>query len=165
MNRLQAACRRALCLPIRAYQHTLSPWIGRSCRFTPSCSNYTMQAILTHGCIKGILLGAWRIARCNPLGKWGYDPCRKQGSGRTPPAGCSRQNCLKTGIKQTRTLPAGQRGAFSSDTNRAIPSPALLPAAAGSHPSGRSSEKLPAVLPTAISASCDASHCGRCVLR
>ena len=47
MNRLQAACRRALCLPIRAYQHTLSPWIGRSCRFTPSCSNYTMQAILT----------------------------------------------------------------------------------------------------------------------
>ena len=49
MNRLQAACRRALCLPIRAYQHTLSPWIGRSCRFTPSCSNYTMQAILTHG--------------------------------------------------------------------------------------------------------------------
>ena len=68
MNRLQAACRRALCLPIRAYQYTLSPWIGRSCRFTPSCSNYTMQAILTHGCIKGILLGAWRIARCNPLG-------------------------------------------------------------------------------------------------
>ena len=56
MNRLQAACRRALCLPIRAYQYTLSPWIGRSCRFTPSCSNYTMQAILTHGCIKGILL-------------------------------------------------------------------------------------------------------------
>ena len=52
MNRLQAACRRALCLPIRAYQYTLSPWIGRSCRFTPSCSNYTMQAILTHGCIK-----------------------------------------------------------------------------------------------------------------
>ena len=58
---------------IRIYQHTLSPWIGRSCRFSPSCSNYTMQAILTHGCVKGILLGAWRIARCNPLGKWGYD--------------------------------------------------------------------------------------------
>ena len=61
-------CRRALCVPIRIYQYTLSPWIGRSCRFSPSCSNYTMQAILTHGCIKGILLGAWRIARCNPLG-------------------------------------------------------------------------------------------------
>ena len=74
MNRLQMLCRRALCVPIRIYQYTLSPWIGRSCRFSPSCSNYTMQAILTHGCVKGILLGAWRIARCNPLGKWGYDP-------------------------------------------------------------------------------------------
>ena len=84
MNRLQAACRRALCLPIRAYQHTLSPWIGRSCRFTPSCSNYTMQAILTHGCIKGILLGAWRIARCNPLGKWGYDPVPPPGRWQSP---------------------------------------------------------------------------------
>ena len=72
MNRLQMLCRRALCVPIRIYQYTLSPWIGRSCRFSPSCSNYTMQAILTHGCVKGILLGAWRIARCNPLGKWGY---------------------------------------------------------------------------------------------
>ena len=74
MNRLQYICRRALCVPIRAYQYTLSPWIGRSCRFTPSCSNYTMQAIMTHGCVKGILLGAWRIARCNPFGKWGFDP-------------------------------------------------------------------------------------------
>ncbi|EFQ05965.1 hypothetical protein HMPREF9436_02570 [Faecalibacterium cf. prausnitzii KLE1255] len=43
-------------------------------------------------------------------------------------------------------MDAGQRAAFSSDTNRAIPSPALLPSATGSHPSGRSSEKLPAVL-------------------
>ena len=57
MNRLQYICRRALCVPIRAYQYTLSPWIGRSCRFSPSCSNYTMQAIMTHGCVKGILLG------------------------------------------------------------------------------------------------------------
>ena len=95
MNRLQAACRRALCLPIRAYQYTLSPWIGRSCRFTPSCSNYTMQAIMTHGCIKGILLGAWRIARCNPLGawriarcnplgKWGFDPVPEAGTWSNP---------------------------------------------------------------------------------
>ncbi len=84
MNRLQLACRRALCVPIRIYQHILSPWIGRSCRFSPSCSNYTMQAILTHGCIKGILLGAWRIARCNPLGKWGYDPVPPPGRWQSP---------------------------------------------------------------------------------
>ena len=84
MNRLQMLCRRALCVPIRIYQHTLSPWIGRSCRFSPSCSNYTMQAILTHGCVKGILLGAWRIARCNPLGKWGYDPVPPPGRWQNP---------------------------------------------------------------------------------
>ena len=77
MTRLQNACRKALCGLIRVYQYTLSPWIGRSCRFTPSCSNYTMQAIMTHGCIKGILLGTWRIARCNPLGK-----CRWQNPAR-----------------------------------------------------------------------------------
>ena len=84
MNRLQYTCRRALCVPIRAYQYTLSPWIGRSCRFTPSCSNYTMQAIMTHGCVKGILLGAWRIARCNPFGKWGFDPVPEPGRWQNP---------------------------------------------------------------------------------
>ena len=77
-------CRRALCVPIRIYQYTLSPWICRSCRFSPSCSNYTMQAILTHGCVKGILLGAWRIARCNPLGRWGYDPVPPPGRWQSP---------------------------------------------------------------------------------
>ena len=84
MTRLRMLCRRVLCVPIRVYQHTLSPWIGRSCRFTPSCSNYTMQAILTHGCVKGVLLGAWRIARCNPFGKWGYDPVPEAGTWSNP---------------------------------------------------------------------------------
>ena len=84
MTGLQKACRKALCGLIRVYQYTLSPWIGRSCRFTPSCSNYTMQAIMTHGCIKGILLGAWRIARCNPFGKWGFDPVPEQGRWQNP---------------------------------------------------------------------------------
>ena len=97
MTGLQNACRKALCGLIRVYQYTLSPWIGRSCRFTPSCSNYTMQAIMTHGCIKGILLGAWRIARCNPLGKWGYDPVPEPAAGRTLPAACSPQSCFPHG--------------------------------------------------------------------
>ena len=43
-----------------------------------------MQAILTHGCLKGVLLGAWRIARCNPLGKWGYDPVPPPGRWQSP---------------------------------------------------------------------------------
>ncbi len=97
VNRLQMLCRRALCVPIRIYQYTLSPWIGRSCRFSPSCSNYTMQAILTHGCIKGILLGAWRIARCNPLGKWGYDPVPPPGRWQSPARNLQPASCLKSG--------------------------------------------------------------------
>ena len=100
MNRLQYICRRALCVPIRAYQYTLSPWIGRSCRFTPSCSNYTMQAIMTHGCVKGILLGAWRIARCNPFGKWGFDPVPEPGRWQTLPAACSPQSCFPHGTSK-----------------------------------------------------------------
>ena len=74
MNRLQQFCRDALCVPIRLYKRYISPGLGRNCRFTPTCSEYAIEAIQTHGCVKGLLLAAWRIARCNPLGRWGYDP-------------------------------------------------------------------------------------------
>ena len=73
------ACRNALCVPIRFYQRFISPALGRNCRFSPSCSNYALQAIEIHGCIKGLLLTAARIARCNPLGRWGFDPVPPKG--------------------------------------------------------------------------------------
>lgn len=60
--------------PIRFYRYFLSPWLGNSCRFTPSCSLYTMQAIQMHGPLKGMYLGAHRICRCNPWCKGGDDP-------------------------------------------------------------------------------------------
>ena len=63
MNPLSAWSRRALCVPIRWYQKWISPGLGRNCRFTPSCSQYAIEAIQTHGCIKGLLLAAARIAR------------------------------------------------------------------------------------------------------
>ncbi|NOU47873.1 MAG: membrane protein insertion efficiency factor YidD [Bacteroidales bacterium] len=63
-----------LVLLIRIYQYTLSPYIGRSCRFTPSCSNYSIEALKKHGAIKGCLLSARRIVSCNPWGRSGYDP-------------------------------------------------------------------------------------------
>ena len=72
-------CRRALCAPIRFYQRFISPALGRNCRFSPSCSNYALQAIELHGCVKGLLLAAARIARCNPLGRWGFDPVPPKG--------------------------------------------------------------------------------------
>lgn len=60
---------------IRTYQMTVSPWFsGGSCRFTPTCSQYAIEAIQTHGAFKGTLLAVWRILRCNPFCKGGYDP-------------------------------------------------------------------------------------------
>ena len=60
--------------PIRFYQKCISPLLGPSCRFTPTCSEYARQAILKHGPIKGLGLAIGRILRCNPWGGSGYDP-------------------------------------------------------------------------------------------
>jgi len=59
---------------IRLYQLTLSRILPPSCRFTPSCSVYTYQAIEKYGVVKGGWLGAKRISRCHPLNPGGYDP-------------------------------------------------------------------------------------------
>ncbi len=55
---------------IRFYQNHISK---KDCRFIPSCSQYSIEAILKHGFFKGIILGAWRILRCNPWSKGGFD--------------------------------------------------------------------------------------------
>ena len=60
--------------PIRFYQRYISPLTPPTCRFTPSCSNYAIQAIRKHGPVKGLALAVWRILRCNPWGGSGYDP-------------------------------------------------------------------------------------------
>jgi putative membrane protein insertion efficiency factor len=59
---------------IRLYQLTLSPFVGRSCRFEPSCSRYTASCIELHGAAQGSWLGIKRIARCHPFHPGGYDP-------------------------------------------------------------------------------------------
>ena len=67
--------RRLLAAMVRGYQLAISPLLPPMCRFEPSCSEYTREALLRHGAVKGILLGTWRILRCNPLNKGGlYDP-------------------------------------------------------------------------------------------
>lgn len=63
-----------LSLPVRAYRLILSPWLGHSCRFQPTCSAYAMEALERHGGLRGGALAAWRILRCNPWGGSGYDP-------------------------------------------------------------------------------------------
>jgi len=63
-----------LILLVRVYQATLSPWLGRQCRFLPTCSNYFIRAVEVHGPLRGSLVGIWRICRCHPLAKGGFDP-------------------------------------------------------------------------------------------
>ena len=59
---------------IRLYQMTLSPALPTSCRFTPTCSQYGLEAIRKYGTLKGGVLTTWRILRCNPFGGHGEDP-------------------------------------------------------------------------------------------
>jgi len=59
---------------VRAYQLTLSPFLGGSCRFLPSCSAYAIEAIRTHGAWRGSGLALRRISSCHPFGRSGYDP-------------------------------------------------------------------------------------------
>jgi uncharacterized protein len=66
--------RRAAALAIRGYQHTLSHLMLTQCRFTPSCSNYTLEAVQRYGALKGSWMGLKRILRCHPFHPGGYDP-------------------------------------------------------------------------------------------
>lgn len=59
---------------IRGYQVAISPGLGVRCRYEPSCSHYTAEAIEVHGTLHGIILGIRRLARCRPGGGEGYDP-------------------------------------------------------------------------------------------
>ena len=111
---LSRAAERALILLVRLYQLTLSPLLGRQCRFVPSCSCYFIEAVQKRGPLRGTLLGLWRILRCNPLGRGGYDPvdrlaaasrCRKEApprpqrgeSPRRPPRGRPPARAIQNG--------------------------------------------------------------------
>ncbi|MDR1831522.1 MAG: membrane protein insertion efficiency factor YidD [Fusobacteriaceae bacterium] len=63
---------------IRFYQRQISPYLGKNCRFIPTCSAYAYEAIEVHGLIKGTYLGIRRILRCHPFHKGGYDPVPKK---------------------------------------------------------------------------------------
>lgn len=67
---------RAMVSAIKWYQKYISPNMKPHCRFYPTCSQYTIEAITKYGPIKGGLMGVWRILRCNPFCKGGYDPVK-----------------------------------------------------------------------------------------
>ncbi|MGM9566964.1 MAG: membrane protein insertion efficiency factor YidD [Clostridia bacterium] len=66
--------KKVLILIIRFYQKVISPMFPPCCRFVPSCSQYAIEAISKYGPIKGGRMAVWRILRCNPFSKGGYDP-------------------------------------------------------------------------------------------
>jgi putative membrane protein insertion efficiency factor len=65
---------RPLILLIRAYQYGISPFLGRACRFHPSCSDYAVESLQRHGVMRGLALAVRRLGRCHPWHPGGYDP-------------------------------------------------------------------------------------------
>ena len=61
---------------VRVYQQAVSPWLPATCRYTPTCSQYAVEALREYGAVRGSVLAAWRVLRCNPWGGHGYDPPR-----------------------------------------------------------------------------------------
>ncbi len=61
-------------IPIKIYQLALSPFLGKSCRFEPTCSSYSIKSINKYGVVKGLSLSLKRILKCHPWGNSGYDP-------------------------------------------------------------------------------------------
>jgi putative membrane protein insertion efficiency factor len=70
--------RRVAILPIRIYQRLISPLFGQRCRYYPSCSEYAVQAIQRFGILRGLVLAGWRLLRCNPWSRGGFDPVEDQ---------------------------------------------------------------------------------------
>lgn len=66
--------RKLLILMVRFYQKCISPFLGANCRFTPTCSQYMIEALEKYGALKGFLLGIKRILRCHPWHPGGWDP-------------------------------------------------------------------------------------------
>lgn len=76
LQRLIGLPRRVLIGLVRGYQLFISPHTAPSCRYTPTCSEYSLLALRKYGAIKGSILTVWRLLRCQPWGGQGYDPPR-----------------------------------------------------------------------------------------
>jgi putative membrane protein insertion efficiency factor len=75
---LSRAPRRLAVFPIWLYQRLFSPLLGQRCRYYPSCSEYAVQAIRRFGILRGVVLAGWRLLRCNPWSRGGFDPVEDQ---------------------------------------------------------------------------------------
>ena len=80
-----SALRAAFLLPIRLYQRLMSPLMPSRCKYHPTCSAYAAEAVRSYGPLRGTILAAWRLLRCNPLSNGGLDPVAQQRLFRHPP--------------------------------------------------------------------------------
>ena len=86
---------------IRFYRRFISPVLPPSCRFSPTCSQYGLDAFRIHGAIKGFILTSWRILRCAPWSKGGWDPAPPAGFWRNPP---NRVDAAADGARSAEVL-------------------------------------------------------------
>jgi putative membrane protein insertion efficiency factor len=70
--------RRVAVAPIVVYRRVISPLLPPRCKYAPSCSEYAVQAISEFGILRGLVLAAWRLLRCNPFSHGGFDPVQSQ---------------------------------------------------------------------------------------
>jgi uncharacterized protein len=70
--------RHVVALPIHAYRTLVSPFLGQRCKYHPSCSRYTLDALCEFGVLRGLVLAGWRLLRCNPWSHGGVDYVRDQ---------------------------------------------------------------------------------------
>jgi putative membrane protein insertion efficiency factor len=87
MSSAARAARAVITAPIVVYQRVISPGLPRRCRYEPTCSSYATQAIWEYGILRGLVLAGWRLLRCNPLSRGGYDPVTAQKLFKVRPAG------------------------------------------------------------------------------
>ena len=72
--------------PVRAYQRFVSPALPARCKYHPTCSEYAVQAVRSHGILRGTVLAVWRVLRCNPWSRGGIDPVEAQTLFRSKPS-------------------------------------------------------------------------------
>jgi uncharacterized protein len=70
--------RAVVIAPIRFYRRFISPALPRRCKYHPTCSEYAVEAVRTYGVLRGLVLAAWRVLRCNPWSHGGVDPVEAQ---------------------------------------------------------------------------------------
>jgi len=73
---MKVSAKRAVLGLLRGYQWTISPMLGPACRYVPTCSEYAMEAVERYGAWRGGWMAVWRIMRCHPFVKGGYDPVK-----------------------------------------------------------------------------------------